>query len=94
MSILTIASNITVLASQNIIFFGFFMLMSHDLNKKKTLPSASPSSLSPSRFSPGLFVVLKEMLNQPSIAEIRLFAKDNAFSENIRFFPLAPCWSF
>ena len=39
--IITIVSNITVLVPQYIIFFGFFMLMSHGMNKK-TPPSASP----------------------------------------------------
>ena len=38
---ITIASNITVLVSQNIIFFAFFMPMSHGVNKK-TPPSAFP----------------------------------------------------
>ena len=92
--IITIVRNITVLRSQNIIFFRFFMPMSHGVFKK-TLPSASPppTSLSPSRFSPGLFVALQEMLDQPSTAVIRLFAKDNAFSKTIRFFLLAHCWS-
>ena len=47
--IITNVSNITVLVSQNIIFFGFFMPMSHGVNKK-TPPSASPTTLSPSRF--------------------------------------------
>ena len=80
--IITIVSNITMLVSQNIIFFGFFMLMSHGVNKK-CLPH---TSLSPTRFSPGLFVVLQEMLHQTSIDVNRLFAKGNAFSRKIRFF--------
>ena len=55
--IITIVSNITVLVSQNIIFFGYFMPMSHSVNKK-TPPSASPNlPLSPTRFSSGFFVV-------------------------------------
>ena len=33
--IITIVSNIIVLVSQNIIFFGFFMPMIHGVNKKK-----------------------------------------------------------
>ena len=74
--IITIVSNITVSVSQNMIFFGFFMLTSHGVNKK-TPPSASPNPLFPTRLSPGF--VLQEMLDQPSIAVIRLFAKDNAF---------------
>ena len=83
--IITIVSNITVSVSRNIIFFGFFMPMSHGVNKK------TPSSVSP--HLPGLFVVLQEILYQPSFAVIKLFAKDNAFSKKIRFFLLAYCWS-
>ena len=48
--IITIASNITVLMSHNIILFGFFMPVSHGVNKK------TPSSVSP--HLPDLFVVL------------------------------------
>ena len=89
--IITIVSNITVLVSQNI-FFGYFMPMSHSVNKK-TPPSASPNlPLSPSRFSSGLFVVWQEMLDQLSIVVIRLLARDNAFSKKIRCFLLAHCW--
>ena len=50
--IITIVSNITVLVSHNIIFFGFFMPLSHGVNKK------TPSSVSP--HLPGLFVVYKK----------------------------------
>ena len=39
--ILIIVSTITVLVSQKIISFGFFMPVSHGVNKK-TRPSASP----------------------------------------------------
>ena len=39
--IITIVSNVTVLVSQNIIFFGFSMPMSHGVNNK-TPPSVSP----------------------------------------------------
>ena len=71
--ITTIFSNITVLVSHNIIFFRFFMAMSHHGVNKKT-PSSVSSHL------PSLFVDLEEILYQPSFAVIRLFAKDNAFS--------------
>ena len=90
--VITIVSNITVLVSQSIIFFGYFIPMNHSVNKKTSL-SASLIPLSPTKFSPGLLVVIQEMLDQPSIAVIRLFAKDNAFSKKIIFFPLAHCWS-
>ena len=83
--IITIVRNITVLVSQNIIFLGFFMPMSHSVSKK-TPPVPPLTSFSPSRFSPGLFVVLQEIHDQPSIAVIRLFAKDNAFLKKTRFF--------
>ena len=39
--VIIIFSNITVLVSQNIISFGFFITMSHGINNK-TPPSASP----------------------------------------------------
>ena len=41
------------------------MPMNHDVNKN-TLPSDSPHLPPHSRFSPGLFVFLQEMLDQPS----------------------------
>ena len=81
--IITIVSNITVSVSRHIIFFGFFMAVSHGVNKK------TPSSVS--TLLPGLFVVLQEILYQRSFAVIRLFAKDNAFSKKIKFFLLAHC---
>ena len=82
---MTIVSNITVLVSHNIIFFEFFMPMSHGVNKK------TPSSVSP--HIPGLFFVLREILYQAFVAVIRLFEKDNVFSRKIRFFLLAYRWS-
>ena len=42
---ITIVSNITVLVSHNIIFYGFFMPMSHGVNKKT--PSSVFLSLHP-----------------------------------------------
>ena len=85
--VITVVSNITVLVSHNMIFFRYFAYQpccqEEDSSK---CPPPPPTSLSPTRFSPGLFVVLQEMLNQTSIAVIRLFAKDNAFSKKISFF--------
>ena len=66
--VITIVSNIAVLVSHNIIFFEFFMHMSHGVNKK-TPSSASSHLHPPARFSPGLLVVLQEILYQPSFAE-------------------------
>ena len=86
--ILTIVSNIIVLVSQNIIFFGFFMPISHGANKK-TRPSASPHLPLPFQVFTRFVCCLREMLDQPSIAVMRLFAKDNAFSKTIRLFLLA-----
>ena len=89
MSILiTVISNTTVLKSQNIIFFRFFMYMIHDVNKKAP-PSAFSHLPSHTRFSSGLLLVLQEIPCQPFLAVIRLFAKDNAFSKKIRLFVLA-----
>ena len=90
--ILIIVSNITVLVSQKIISFGFLCLWAM-VSTKRLVQVPPPTSLYPTRFSPGLFVVLQEMLDQSSISVIRLFAKDNAFSKKIRFFPLSHCWS-
>ena len=56
--IITIVSNITVLVSQNI-FFGFFMAMSI----RRLLQMPSTTSFSPTRFSPGLFIVWQEKLD-------------------------------
>ena len=86
--VITIVSNIAVLVSHNIIFVEFFMPMSHGVNKK-TPSSASSHLHPPARFSPGLLVVLQEILYQPSFAVIRLFAKVNALPKKIRFFLLA-----
>ena len=45
----------------------------------KTPPSASHHLPPPTKFSPGLFVVLQEIICQPCIALIRLFAKNDVF---------------
>ena len=55
--IIPIVSNITVLVPRNIIFFGFFMPMNYRVSKK--IPSSvSTHPHPPTRFLPGLFVVL------------------------------------
>ena len=89
--IITIVGNITVLVSHNVIFFAFSMPMGHGVNKK-TPSSVSPTSIPSTRFSLGLFIVLEEILYQSLFAVIRLFPEDNAFLNEIRFFPLAHCW--
>ena len=74
--IITIITNIIVLVLHNVICFGYFMPMSHGVNKKAPqifyhrLPP-NPT-LSFTRFSTGLFVALQEILYQPSFALIRL----------------------
>ena len=45
------------------------------------LEVSSPTSLSATSFSPDLFVILQEILYQPSFTLIRLFAKDKEFSK-------------
>ena len=70
-----------------IIFFEFFMPI------RRPLELPLPISLSPIRFSPDLFLVLQKMFDQPFIAAIRLFVKDNEFWKKIRFFLLAHSWS-
>ena len=61
--IITIIGNITVFVSHNAICFGFFMPMSHGINKEAS-PVVSPAPLPLTRFSPGSFVVLQEILYQ------------------------------
>ena len=56
--IITIVSNITVLVSQNIVFFGFLCLWAM-VSIRRLLQVPPPNSLSPTRFSPGWFVVLQ-----------------------------------
>ena len=94
MSILiTFVSNITVLVSHKIIFFGFFKPMSHGVNKKtSTLHVSCPHLHPPTRFLPGFFVVVQEILYQPYFTMIRLFMKDNKFSKKVRFFLLVHGW--
>ena len=93
MSILiTFVSNITVLVSHKIIFFGFFKPMSHGVNKKtSTLHVSCPHLHPPTRFLPGFFVVVQEILYQPCFAMIRLFMKDNEFSKKVRVLILLFC---
>ena len=94
MSILiTFVSNITVLVSHKIIFFGFFKPMSHGINKKtSTLHVSCPHLHLPTRFLPGFFGVVQEILYQPYFTMIRLFMKDNKFSKKVRFFLLVHGW--
>ena len=63
-----------------IIFFEFFMPI------RRPLELPPPISLSPIRFSPDLFLVLQKMFDQPFIAAIRLFVKDNEFLEENKIF--------
>ena len=81
----TIISNITVLASHNVICFGYFMSMTHGVNKKAP-QIASPQPLPYTRFSPGLFVALQEILYQPSFALLKLLQKIMHFQNNTNFF--------
>ena len=85
--ILIIVNNITVLVSQNIIFFRFLSLWAM-VSIIRLLQVSSPTLLSPTRFSQGLFVWQK-IFDQLSIAVIRLFAKNNAFYKKIGFFFLS-----
>ena len=79
--IIIIVNNITVLVSIIVTFFEFFMPMSHGVNKRTppSAPTRLPIFLSPTEFSPDLFAILQKILEQPCIAVIKLFAKDNAF---------------
>ena len=59
--------------------------MSHGVNKK-TPPSPFPHLPSPTRFSADLFVVLQEILYQPSFVLIRLLWKIMHFQSKTTFF--------
>ena len=69
---ITINSNVTVLVPQNVICFGYFVLMSHGVNKKVlTIVSLYP----------GLFV-LQEILYQLFFCcDLTDYCKNNAFSK-------------
>ena len=59
----------------------------------RRLLQLSPPPLSLTRFSPGLFVVLQEILYQPSFALIRLLPKkNNAFLKQNNFFLSTYSW--
>ena len=64
-------SNIAVLVSHNVIGFGYFIPMSHGVNKKST-PITAPTPLLLTGFSPGLLVGLQEMFYQHFFALIKL----------------------
>ena len=81
--IITIIGNITVFVSYNAICFGFFMPMSHGINKEAS-PVVSPAPQPLTRFSPGFFVVLQEILYQ-HFTLVRLL-QNNSFSKEINFF--------
>ena len=76
----TIISNVTVLVSNNVICFEYFIPMSHGFNKKilsivyPPLPP-DPSPLPLRGFHQVLLVVLQEIIYQPSFALIRLLQK-------------------
>ena len=75
-----------------ILFSWDFLCLWAMVSISRLLQVSPPTSLSPTRILPKLFVVCQEMRDQPSIAVIRLYAKDNAFSKKLRFFLLAHCW--
>ena len=69
--LISIMSNIAVLVSHNVIGFGYFIPMSHGVNKKST-PITAPTPLLLTGFSPGLLVGLQEMFYKHFFALIRL----------------------
>ena len=86
--IITIISNITVLVSHNVICLGYLMPMNHGVKNKARL-IFSPPPLPLTRFSPGLFIVLQEILYQLSFALTRLLQKITHFQcKTIFFFQL------
>ena len=84
--IITIIGSITVLLSDNVICFGYFMPMSHGVNKKAPT-NVSPPPLPPTRFSPVLFVVLQERLYQPVSSYLTDYCKKKMhFQSKTKFF--------
>ena len=83
--IITIIINITVLLPHNIICFEYFMPLSHDINNK--VPPMS-NCLPPGLHLdfPGFFVVLEEILYQPSFAMMKLLQKTIHFHNKTYFF--------
>ena len=69
--IITISSSITVLV--HVICLGYFIPMNHGVSKK-----APPLPLT--RFSPGLFIVLQEIVST-FFSSYRIIANNNAFSK-------------
>ena len=61
------------------LYAGYFMSISHGVNKTAIVPPPLPLN----KFSPGLFVLLQEILYQPFFALI--IAKNNAFSKFFSF---------
>ena len=83
---------ITVLVSDSTICLGYFMHMSHGINKKAP-PTVSPNHHPPhlTRFLPGLFIVLQKILYQTSFALIRVLQKIFIFKVK-QFFLSTCCW--
>ena len=77
--IITVVGNNTALVSY--VFFGYLRPMSHDVNKK-----ALPRAPSPPKFPSGLFVILQQILYQPSFVLIRLLQKIMHFQTKTIFF--------
>ena len=67
------------------------MPMKHGGNKK-TPTVVSPPLLPFTRFSPGLIVVLQEIIYQSFFALVRLLQTNNAFSKRNKFFLSCYCW--
>ena len=67
-----------------------FLCLWATVSIRRLLQVLSNTSILPIRFSTGLFVS-QGILYQSSFPVIRLFAKDNVFSQKIRLFLLAHC---
>ena len=83
----TIFSNITLLLSHSVICFGYFMPRGHGVIKNApTIVSPPPFSIT--GFSPGLLVVLQEILYQPFFLlwSTRLLQKTMSFQSKTYFF--------
>ena len=88
--VITIITNITVLVSHNIIYFRYFMLTSHGVNKKAP-PVVSPTLFPYQVFTRFAFYFTRNTLSTFFCSE-QIIAKNNAFLKSNKFFLSTYCW--
>ena len=81
---------VMLLCQCHTMLFGYFMPMSHGVNIWEDYSNCLPPPLPLTRFSPGLFVALQELIYQPSLALIRLLQNIMHFQNKKVFFTETP----